>query len=407
MAGNIKDILQTKITLPPLKPCLVSRRCVLERLEESIDATGMVPRLILVSVFVTLYLFHPGLLGSNLYDLHENCFLAPLMLWLFYFIEKKAYAGITLMTLLVFAVKEDAAMYVAVTSLFILVSGRQKRTGVVMIAASAICFIASVRILNTIGEGVMFWRYDNFIPDKSWGIVGIPLTILTNPGYFISEICAPKKLYFVLTVIPSLGFLPFFQRHFSNLILLIPVLVMNLMPDYIYQHQLPYQYHYGTTVFMLYMIILHISGKSPGKDPATDSGEDSGKDPAKVKPVPSFTFFLCVAVLCSGFFTTQLLRNRFTLITYLKENKQLVDSIKAELDRIPRDASVQASTFFTTYLAARDEVYDLTYNQEARQPYTTDYIVIDLRPGMQDEAQKYIDLFALKNTRLLHIFRVS
>ena len=35
-----------------------------------------------------IYSFYPALTMGCAYDLHENCFLAPLLLWLFYFFEK-------------------------------------------------------------------------------------------------------------------------------------------------------------------------------------------------------------------------------------------------------------------------------------------------------------------------------
>ena len=46
-----------------------------------------------VTVMLSIaYAFSPALICGTTYDLHENCFLVPLLLWMFYFFEKEKYA---------------------------------------------------------------------------------------------------------------------------------------------------------------------------------------------------------------------------------------------------------------------------------------------------------------------------
>ena len=58
---------------------------------------------------VLIYALFPAISTGCFYDIHENCFLAPLLLWLFYFFEKEKWIPMYISALLVLAVKEDAA----------------------------------------------------------------------------------------------------------------------------------------------------------------------------------------------------------------------------------------------------------------------------------------------------------
>ena len=63
-------------------------------------------------------LAHPVLSGGIGYDIHENCFLTPQLLWLFWAVAAKKPGYTALFALLTCAVKEDAPVYVAVFGLY-------------------------------------------------------------------------------------------------------------------------------------------------------------------------------------------------------------------------------------------------------------------------------------------------
>ena len=68
----------------------------------------------------TLLLLYPAFSGGVGYDIHENCFLTPLLLWLFYGIARRNSRLTAAAALLTMLVKEDAPVYVACTSLWLL-----------------------------------------------------------------------------------------------------------------------------------------------------------------------------------------------------------------------------------------------------------------------------------------------
>ncbi len=386
--------------------------------------SGVIPLLLLARHFKLkksyqvalsfLYLFHPALIGSSLYDLHENCFLAPLILWLLLFLEKDRRLFMSITALLVLFVKEDAAMYVVIIGFFMIVSGKRKRSGVILAMMGAAYFLLAVYLLSHGGNGVMFNRFDNLIADKSWGIRGIIPTIITDPGLLLNEMFTPGKLIFILTVFPALGFLPVLQRKYSRLLLLLPLLAMNLMPGFSYQHLIPYQYHYATTVIMLYIIFLFLSDNDFARESAlgendalivSESGT-SNKDANKASTRQNtrkvcVSIALCFAVISCTFFTTKLLIENYQPVQYLFEKESIVRTIKNELDRIPKDASIQSNTLLTTYLSDRDVVYYLDFNIKEEIPHETDYVVVDRRQAIPENIQTYVDMLLTKNYRIL------
>lgn len=398
----------------------------LQILQVLVVLSGVIPLLLLSRHFKLkksyqvvlsfLYLFHPAIIGSSLYDLHENCFLAPLILWLFYFIEKDRRVLMVITTLLVLAVKEDAAMYVVLIGFFMLVSGKRKKTGAFLMVLGTLYFLLAVYLLSNNGSGVMFNRYNNLIADKSWGIAGILLTAITNPGYLLNEMFIPGKLIFILKVFPALGILPVLQRKYSRLLLLLPLIVMNLLPGFSYQHLISYQYHYATTVIMIYTILLFLADADFAREPETtneDAGivvtSESGASIAFEKKTGTgqntrracVVIALYFAVFSCAFFTAKLLKDNYFPVRYLFENRSEIESIKDELDKIPKDASVQANSMLNTYLSDRDVVYYLDFNLREKTLLETDYVVVDKRVSIPANIQTYIDELLAKNYTIL------
>ena len=82
-------------------------------------------------------LFHPAVAGGTNYDFHENCFLLPLLLWLFFFFEKGRTGPVFLFAALVLCVKEDAAVYIAFFALFAILDRGRLPAGLGLLALSA------------------------------------------------------------------------------------------------------------------------------------------------------------------------------------------------------------------------------------------------------------------------------
>lgn len=327
------------------------------------------------------FAFYPALAGGTMYDFHENCFLLPFLLWMLYFAEKEKYIPMYIFMLLTFSVKEDAAVYVAFIALYFILSGRKKLHGTAMLISSIAYFVFAVSFLKAFGEGAMTGRFDNFITDENLGLADVIITIFKNPAYFISQCISEEKLLFILFMLLPLAFLPILSKKWSQFVLIGPLILINLMSDYTYQHSIYFQYVYGTMAVLFYVAIMNIA--------------DLPKNLKKYL-VPLATVF---SVIIFAFSITP----KLTYVNRLDVNREDYVKIRAALDTIEEDASVLSTTFYMPYLSQRKEIYEIEYCVK-----DTDYIVIDTRYDSADSNREKIDMtkyeLVLEEENLVEIY---
>ncbi|MBO7175811.1 MAG: DUF2079 domain-containing protein, partial [Clostridia bacterium] len=161
--------------------------------------------------------------------------------------------------------------------------------------------------------------------------------------------------YVGLTLGPLLG-LPLLTRRYERYLLLIPYLLVNLMPDYIYQHDIFFQYSFGSLAFLFYLATVNL---------------------ADLRPHLRLSALLSAVSVSTILFTAQVLPRAIEYTVRCMENAEEHAQIRELLDSIPADASVTAGTFMTTYLSARDILYDLGYASK-QHLLNSEYVIIDL-----------------------------
>ncbi len=308
--------------------------------------------------------FYPALAGGTMYDFHENCFLLPLILWLLYFAEKDKPIPMYVFMVLTFFVKEDAAVYVAFIALYFIFSGRKKLHGAVMLFSSAIYFVSAVSYLKIYGTGAMTGRFDNFITDESLGLADVIITIFKNPAYLLSECMSEEKLIFIFFMLLPLAFSPILSKKWSQFILIGPLILINLMSDYGYQHSIYFQYAYGTMAVFFYLAVLNLSSM-----------------PKNIRK-----YISPIAAVCSVIIFAFSISPKLNYVQRLDVNREDYVKIRAALDVIDEDASVLSTTFYIPYLSQRKEIYEIEYCVK-----DTDYIVIDTRNSSADIYKEKID----------------
>jgi len=332
---------------------------------------------VLRMLFCVLLMLYPAFSGGTSYDIHENCFLTPLILWIFYGIEKKNTAIIAVSALLTLTVKEDAAVYVAVIAVWMIVKGllnykqEGKRSfviGLVIFGVSLSYFFLVTSFLSKSGDGVMTYRYNNFFYGDSSSLFTIVRAVMTNPMKVVYECVDLEKLQFILlTLLPICG-LPFITRKYERYILLIPYVLINLMPDYTYQHDIFFQYTFGSTAFLIYLSVVNVS------EFKTDR-----------KKLAVLISAVVVSAVC---FITVIVPKAVRYPNKCIQNSELYQSMSETLDKIPEDASVTATTFYTVYLSQRDVLYELRYSSLSNI-LDTEYIVLDV--SAESNYSKYAD----------------
>lgn len=310
-----------------------------------------------------LLLLFPAHSGGASYDIHENMFLSPLVLWLFYAIDSRRNWLTALFGLLTLLVKEDAAVYVAVIALWLLVRSMLYRdragiiTALVMLLASAVWFLLVTGYLARYGDGVMTYRYDNFIYDGSSSLFTVIKAVILSPMKALYECVDTEKLYFIaMTLGPLLG-MPLWTRRYERYILLIPYVLVNLMSDYPYQHDIFFQYTFGSTACLFYLTAVNL---------------------AELRlPWQRLGALTAAAAVSLGCFSAVVVPKGTRYMDKWSTNSSYYAQVRECLDLIPADASVTATTFYTTYLSQREILYDVRYSSREHL-LSTEYVVLGL-----------------------------
>ena len=316
------------------------------------------------TLLCAVMLLYPALAGGASYDLHENCFLIPLLLWLLYGLDRGNPVITAVSAVLTLLVKEDAAVYVAIVGLFVAVRSfvRQEGwkpllTGIGMLVVSVVWFFLVTGYLAEQGDGVMTYRYDNFIYDGSSSLVTVIKAVLMNPLKAVYECVDPQKLPFIgLTLGPLLG-LPLVTRRYERYLLLIPYVLVNLMSDYQYQHNIMFQYTFGSTACLLYLTVVNLADLKLHWQRVI---------PLVLAAVISFSCFYKAIVPTASWYIRDSI-----------QSAQRDQTIRDALDTIPQDASVTASTYLTTHLSNRKTLYDVGYTTRSHL-MESEYVALDL-----------------------------
>lgn len=322
------------------------------------------------TVLVTaLYAFYPAVSTGCFYDLHENCFLPLFLLLTFLFYEKKKYIPMYLSALGVLAVKEDAAIYLLMFALFVLLSEHNYLHGAILAAMSVAYFCVCAYILEQHGEGMMVNRFNNLIYDKGDGLLGAIKTALVNPGYLLTQMFTTsggtwEKLVYVLQMLLPLGFLPFCTKKPSRWLLVAPILI-NLLTYYQYQYNIGFQYHFGITAFLVYATIKNLPELSlPTRE----------------------TLLSIAAASCCCLYLFTVVPTCNTYLNRWQNGKQIYTEMEEFLDAaVPADASVCASTFLLAHIADRDVIYEVKYHKNEPD---VDYVVLDMRYKSYEDAME-------------------
>ena len=290
---------------------------------------------------------YPAFSGGAGYDIHENAFLTPLILWLFWGLDRRSIPVTVIAAMLTCMVKEDAPVYVAIIALWQMVQGllyTNKRwnftAGVCLLAGSIAYFLAVTGYLARSGDGVMTYRYRNFMYDGSDSLFTVIKATLLCPMKAVYECVDPEKLEFITMTMGILMGLPLMTRRYERYILLIPYILVNLMSDYQYQHSIFYQYTFGATACLFYLAIVNLPELKLDK-----------------------RYILCGICLTAGLcFALNNVHKASLFAGYCQTYSETYAQRREILDTIPDDSSVAATTFYTTPFWNRETLYDIRYS---------------------------------------------
>lgn len=324
------------------------------------------------AVMALILLCYPAVACGTNYDFHENCFLLPLLLWLFYAYETRRLWMMALFVALVLMVKEDAAIYIAFFALYVFLNGKRYLQGSLLFVGAGAYFLCAVLFLTVRGEGVMIGRYDNFIVGDGTLLQAIK-NVLVNPGYALLQMLRDEdgdnmpKLLFLLQMAIPLAFIPFGVKCPAQLLLVLPMLLINFMTLYVYQYDIGFQYSFGSSAFLFYLSVINVGEMKP----------KTGRMLLSIAGVAGIMLFFSLPF------------SRFT--GYVKDYRENIETYRAmeqALREIPSDGSVACTTMLLAHMSERDIIYETHYHKPAENE-KLDYIILDARYDVDEPLENY------------------
>ena len=319
------------------------------------------------SLIIAWFVLIPVMTTAGGYHLHENCFLVPLIIWLFYFIVSEQKWKILLVTLLLLFVKEDAFIYVVSIGLYFLFQKRfslssQTKKWIILVdfILPVLYFALGLYLLNTYGEGGMVSRFEPYLLEGENGILSVLKNLILHPTYVFSKLLIAKKLGYLFFVLAPLVFLPLVQRTWSSYLLSLPLIVINLLPDWPYQYDIGFQYSYGSQTLLFIMALLAL--------------EDL-KEHKFIKEKTTLAM-VTVGIIMSGTLLHHFTHNWSFNIRYYFEHKEKFDTMRYTLESLPEEASVVTEGGYTPALRNHQYLYDIFYHNDKKADDSIDYIVI-------------------------------
>lgn len=314
-----------------------------------------------------VYLLFPTMANGCFYDFHENKFLSVLILWAVAFALEKNKIGTVISCFLILTVKEDAFIYVIAICLWMFVTKRNRILSLIIAVFSVGWFFFACNMIQLSGGEIMTGRFSNY--SAGGGLFDAVRTCFIDIGYLLKEVFAGadteafreltypgQKLEFILWTCIPLLFTPFLRKKPSELVLLLPLLVINLMPSWLYQYNVDFQYTYGTAALLIFSSLLFL-------------GEHKRE---RQRFVLFSAFCLCIV------FSVSLISPKVSSYTSrYYENRERYDETEKALEMIPEDASVTAYGYIVPHLWYIDDLRTCPgYYGKLVQ---TDYYVVDTR----------------------------
>lgn len=318
-----------------------------------------------------IYAFYPCLFNGTFYDFHENKFLTTIILFLFYFIISKNTVWEFVFAFLLLSVKEDAAIYLIVIALFVMINRKEVWRGAIMLGMAVVYFLIAQQIVAASGEeGVMISRLSDYFVNGEQTFGSVAKSVFFDFGFLLKQMFTAEKIPFVLWMLAPVLFAPFMTKKISSLILLFPIIPINLMQSWKYQYDIDYQYTYGIAALVILCAIFVIA--------------KLGSDHKRIVVLTS----LC---LCAVMTVALVFPKMQNVTGYMKNTESTRQQVDELIDSVPSDASVTAAHSLVPHLYKVEWLYSMpdyypqnrnnaTYLQDGRNvPVDTDYYVIDTR----------------------------
>jgi uncharacterized membrane protein len=300
---------------------------------------------------IAYFLFIP-LAYINLDDFHEVTFAVAPLGFALYFLERGRFGPFLLSLLITLLVKEEMALIGAGFGAYVLLSRRDWRVGLGVLAGSLLAFAAVIQIvIPFFANGSPYPYIGERYAEVGGSLRGIATTFVTDPLRIAHSLLQPKKIYFVVALFGSTLGLSALAGWAS--VVLLPTLGYLLLSNYVPQFSFTSQYSAPLIPLIVGTAILAMARM-----------RQSWQRPVMAAVLASSLAF-------SWAFGDMPFSRKFDPGLYTTPARYT--TFVRYLSVIPRDATVSAENGFPSHLSERRYIYD--YGFEGTQ--NADWVVLD------------------------------
>lgn len=324
---------------------------------------------------------YPALHGANLYEFHSLTLIAPLLVWLLYFLEGRQWIGYGITLVLLWLCREDVPLVTCFVALYAVGTGIRPvaRAGWITMLLSIAYFLVVKRFFmpsfDMLNSGAHSYSYayyfSDLIPEKH-GVKELFASILSNPIYLLQHVFAnAKKILFLIVLFGPLALLPLFAKRSRIMLLYGLFITLAANREAVYSTH----FQYSCLIFPIAFAI------APLAVARIRDGEVSwlnNFDRARIQR--GLAWFLVVGSVLFSWKFGALVQNTSFRGGFARVTRELSDKerdryrlLRELVARIPPDASVVATNSVGPHISNREKAY--LYSQRK----TSDYVLVNRR----------------------------
>ncbi|MCL5256395.1 MAG: DUF2079 domain-containing protein [Chloroflexi bacterium] len=344
-------------------------------------------------VFAFVYLLYPTVQYINLSPIQLRAFALVLLLYAFYFFEQRRWVLFAAFGVLAAACRTDVSLVLMMFGFYELAGRRNWRYVLLPVAFSGAYFFISLFVIvpsfthpapvlpasqlpfmepgqsqDWLGSNNSLLIYYKNLGSTPGGIVK---TIVTHPLQTLGMMFTPDKIWYMVTLLLPVAFLPLLGPR--ALLLALPILLMNLLSDRVAQFDYRTQY---SALAIPGMIVGAIYGFSRLKQLVAGIAGKGRSVPGGLG-VPLVGVLLIIAVGANVALHNPVLRT----LRY-HESDARVAAAQSLIAMIPSDASVAASSFVAPRLLPRRYLYNFPPQSYTPSLANVQYILVDTNAVM-------------------------
>jgi uncharacterized membrane protein len=273
----------------------------------------------------------------------------------------------------------------AIIGLYLVLTGKRPRAGLVVAAVSAACFVAQKMIWMPFllgGHSIFINQYEGLLPAGERGFAGVLKTVAGNPAFTVYGLLDQDKVTYLLKIFAPLALLPW--RRPMGLLLFLPGFFFTLLETkYPALVSISFQYTAYWTPFVFIAAVDALAWLR-----GTEAGSCVPKTSLPAWLVAATAAMLVCSNQYGAIFQPNTARAGFDPFSF---GRTLHDDAKhndlyALIAQIPKTASVIATEHVIPHVSARANAFNMRYG-----PHEAEYLLIGF-PLRDDEKRPLGDL---------------